>query len=130
LPGLSIPKRQKLLQNYFCNSVNNRDEKHQAAIRAVDKKGMDFEGAAGDKVIDIFSTTSQSCLVCALEGKEACFYMKSVRGHGEEFNKIWLCTDRKYLWNATKLSFNVRSGYELVSCFDVKIYRNYERYFR
>jgi hypothetical protein len=78
-----------LLQNYFCNSVNNRDEKHQAAIRAADKEGMDLEGAAGDKVIDIFSTTSQNCLVCALEGKEACFYMKSVRGQGEEFNKIF-----------------------------------------
>jgi len=70
-----------LLQNYFYDSVNNRDEKHQAAIRAVDKEGMDLEWAAGDKVIDIFST-SQNCLVCALEGKEACFYMKSVRGHG------------------------------------------------
>ena len=91
---------------------------------------MDLEGAAGDKVIDIFSTTSQNCLVCALEGKEARFYMKSVRGHGEEFNKIFLCTDRKYLWNASKFSFNARSCYEFVSSTYVKTYRIYERLLR
>lgn len=111
-----------MLQNYFCNSVNNRDEKHQAAIRAVDKEGMDLEGAAGDKVIDIFSTTSQNCLVCALEGKEASFCMKSVvRGHGEEFNKILLCTDRKYLWNATKF----RSMYDLVMNWSLALTLNF-----
>jgi hypothetical protein len=66
------------LQNYFCNSVNNRDEKHQAAIRAVDKEGMELEGATGDKVIDIFSTTSQNCLVlCA--GRKGSLFLYEIR---------------------------------------------------
>jgi hypothetical protein len=47
-------------------------------MRAVDKKGMDLAGAAGDKVIDIFSTKSQNCLVlCA--GRKGSLFLYEIR---------------------------------------------------
>jgi hypothetical protein len=81
--------------------------KLQTGLQA--KKGVDGFGGGGRQLrllIYIFDNVTRLLGLC--DGRNESTFPYEIRKRpGEEFNKIFPCTEGKYFWNASKLSFSV-----------------------